>query len=608
MKYEVDDLIETLEAIRTDIEALDVAATDFVAAADPAFVSSARNLVHYVGLRRHDVRVLQDRLAGLGLSSLGRAEGHVLTNLGAVLGHLYRLATAGSVPIGNPGPTDTEGRALLDAHTRALLGPAPAGRHVRIMITMPGEAADSPGLIADLVRAGMDCLRINCAHDGPAAWARMIARARAAGQRCRVLMDLAGPKLRTGGLPPGPKVVKVRPTRDELGRVTEPARVRLTATGPGLPVPAAWLGALHVDDRVRFTDARGRERELRIGAVGDGWAEGTLDRTAYITTGTRLRVRRKDEPDLSRSERTAEVGELPELPGRLRLHEGEILVLTRDPAPGAPAADGQPARIACSLPEVFATVRPGEAVWLDDGRIGGVVRAVAADHLTVEITRTPPGGAWLGADKGINLPDSDLRLPALTPADLDALTFVTEHADLVGYSFVNSAEDVEALHRVLAARGRPDLGIVLKIETRRAFDRLPEILLAAMRAPTVGVMIARGDLAVECGFERLAEVQEEILWVCEAAHVPVIWATQVLEGLAKEGRPSRAEITDAAMGERAECVMLNKGPHVREAVQVLDGILRRMAAHQFKKRARLRPLRVARLFPELGDSPHEPEG
>ena len=104
-------------------------------------------------------------------------------------------------------------------------------------------------------------------------------------------------------------------------------------------------------------------------------------------------------------------------------------------------------------------------------------------------------------------------------------------------------------------------------------------------------MIARGDLAVECGFERLAEVQEEILWVCEAAHMPVIWATQVLETLAKTGLPSRAEITDAAMGERAECVMLNKGPHILDAMRTLDDILRRMQAHQSKKRPLLRALK-----------------
>ena len=112
-----------------------------------------------------------------------------------------------------------------------------------------------------------------------------------------------------------------------------------------------------------------------------------------------------------------------------------------------------------------------------------------------------------------------------------------------------------------------------------------------MQRPRVGVMIARGDLAVESSFERLAEVQEEILWLCEAAHVPVVWATEVLDQLARTGRPSRAEITDAAMAQRAECVMLNKGPYVDVAIETLDDILRRMAGHQRKKAALLRPLR-----------------
>jgi len=117
-----------------------------------------------------------------------------------------------------------------------------------------------------------------------------------------------------------------------------------------------------------------------------------------------------------------------------------------------------------------------------------------------------------------------------------------------------------------------------------------------MRSRAVGVMIARGDLAIECGYQRLAEVQEEILWICEAAHMPVIWATQVLESLAKTGVPSRAEVTDAAMGERAECVMLNKGPYIVTAVRILDDILRRMQSHQEKKRSMLRKLHVASAF------------
>jgi pyruvate kinase len=119
------------------------------------------------------------------------------------------------------------------------------------------------------------------------------------------------------------------------------------------------------------------------------------------------------------------------------------------------------------------------------------------------------------------------------------------------------------------------------------------LLLAAMRHFPVGVMIARGDLAVECGYERMAEVQEEMLWMCEAAHLPVIWATQVLDQLARSGQPSRAEITDAAMAERAECVMLNKGPHILEAVRTLSDIATRMQAHQQKKRSLLRRLHVS---------------
>ena len=134
---------------------------------------------------------------------------------------------------------------------------------------------------------------------------------------------------------------------------------------------------------------------------------------------------------------------------------------------------------------------------------------------------------------------------------------------------------------------------MLKIETRIAFENLPRLLLTGLRFPPIGVMVARGDLAVEIGYERLAEVQEEILWLSEAAHVPVIWATQVLETLAQTGIPSRSEVTDAAMGERAECVMLNKGPHVVEAVRFLADVLPRMQLHQQKKRAMLRRLSVS---------------
>jgi pyruvate kinase len=203
----------------------------------------------------------------------------------------------------------------------------------------------------------------------------------------------------------------------------------------------------------------------------------------------------------------------------------------------------------------------------------------------------------LGSDKGINLPDTNLKLPSLTEADLAALPFISKHADMVGYSFVRRAADVHELQTRLGELGRSDIGLVLKIETRTGFENLPSLLVAVMKQPQVGVMIARGDLAVECGYERLAEVQEEVLWICEAAHIPVILATQVLESLTKNGVPSRAEITDAAFGERAECVMLNKGEYLVEAVQALDDILKRMGGHQSKKRSMLRRLKIAEHFP-----------
>jgi len=171
-------------------------------------------------------------------------------------------------------------------------------------------------------------------------------------------------------------------------------------------------------------------------------------------------------------------------------------------------------------------------------------------------------------------------------------------------SFVRNERDVYQLQSHLRELNAQRVGIVLKIETRQAFELLPNLIFAAMRQHPVGIMIARGDLAVECGYERLAEVQEEILWICEAAHIPVIWATQVLESMAKHGHPSRAEITDAAMGERAECVMLNKGAHIVAAVSTLDDILRRMQDHQSKKSARLRQLHLKSVAPSPAPGSH----
>jgi len=487
-------------------------------------------------------------------------------------------------------------------------------------VTLPSEAAHDYRLVRGLMERGMELARINCAHDGPAEWREMVRNlrraGRALGRRCRLEMDLGGPKLRTGPIRPGPAVRKLRPSRDALGRATAPAAVRLVPSGGAgpsdggtatLPVDAGWLRRRRSKETIELRDARGSHRALRLVRAADGTLRAEAWKTTYLVPGTRLTARRPDGRD-----DVTEVRAFPPTEQRIRLAKGDTLVVHALPHPGEGASSERhgrarrPAHIACTLPEALAFVRPGESIWLDDGRIGGVVRAASAERLVVEIARAPAGGTWLGADKGINLPETALELPALSPRDVEDLGVAVRLADIVGYSFVQAPEDLDRLRVELARLGRPRMGVVVKVETRRAFDRLPEILLAALRRPPVGIMIARGDLAVEVGFERLAEVQEEVLWLCEAAHLPAIWATQVLEGLTKGGQPSRAEVTDAAMGERAECVMLNKGPHVFEAVGALDSILRRMQSHQAKKTAMLRHLHVVERFLDAHRSARPP--
>lgn len=249
--------------------------------------------------------------------------------------------------------------------------------------------------------------------------------------------------------------------------------------------------------------------------------------------------------------------------------------------------------IECTLAEAIAAARPGHHLFFDDGKITAMVERIETGAIVAIITRCAPGGVKLKSEKGINFPDSELVIPALTAKDLEDLKFVVKHADAINYSFVQSAEDVALLQDALAEL-RPndwqELPLILKIETALAVKNLPGIVVRAGARQPVGIMIARGDLAIEIGFTRMAEMQEEILWIGEAAQVPVIWATQVLEHLVKEGLPNRGELTDAAMAVRAECVMLNKGPYLLEAIEELDLLLGRMDDHVHKKTPQLRRL------------------
>jgi pyruvate kinase len=603
-------LVPALSQLRDDAVRLERGFADELAQVEPGHRASARNLLHYLGLRRHDIRNLQRDLHALGLSSLGILESHTMASLNAVLEVLAKL-TGQPADAAPEEPVDFRtGPLLLRDHTRSLLGPEPAGRHVRIMVTMPSEAATDPGLVRKLLVAGMDVMRINCAHDDASAWRAMVDNLRKAerevGRSCRVQADLGGPKLRTGRLGAAGRVLKIQPRRDYLGRLAVPAAVWLTpaerpAPPPAkvklvLPVPAEVLDAAHPGDELHITDGRERERFLAIVARHGESLLAEADRVSYVRDASVVELLRDGSVIASGT-----VGTLPEVIPPISLLPNDELLLLRTDEPGRDAVRDpsgavlEPARIHCTLDAAFASLRVGESVWLDDGKIGGIVTANDGEIVRVKITHTGPNGARLRAEKGINFPDTEFAMSALTPKDVADLEQVVGFVDMVALSFLRGPDDILLLEDHLHRLGAGHLGIVLKIENRQAFENLPRILLASLRSPPVGVMVARGDLAVEVGFERLSEVQEEILWLCEAAHVPVIWATQILEGMAKKGAPSRAEISDAVMSSRAECAMLNKGPYIVETVRFLSGVLSRMDQHLDKRMAMLRRLSVSEL-------------
>ena len=586
------------------LAALDQAEIDHagdIAAVDQVHRRGALNLVHFTTMRQLDLRALQGDLMDVGVTSLAATGAAVRAKVVAA-----RTVVAALQGDNDVRDLDALRRALalgedvLDANSRALFGAMRDGRPTRIMVTLPSEAADRPDLLAAFVHAGMDLARINCAHDDPIAWARMADNVRtaagAAGRKVLVSMDLPGPKLRTGPIADGPCVGRARVTRTESGTVLAPAAIWLTphdtpapAPSPGIPatraalevtVDGCWLATRRLGERVEVIDVRGRRRTLTVAHVGDGGVLATSPRNVYLTNGTALSCA---------GSRTTVAG-IPPIALRLSLRAGDRVVLTTDLTPVDLPEPGADTRLGCTLPQAVDALRPGDAVLFDDGAIRAQVETVREGEATLRVEHTKPGGQRLGSEKGINLPDTDVPLTALTPEDDAQLPFIAQHADLVAVSFVRNAADIEHVLERLTAAGAGHLGLVLKIETRQGFENLPAILLTAMRHPRVGVMIARGDLAVEIGFERMAEVPRQILALCEAAHVPSIWATQVLESLAKTGAPSRAEITDAAASQRADCVMLNKGPFILSAIDVLDDILVRMAEVQHKSRTLMRQI------------------
>ena len=441
---------------------------------------SAANLLDYLSFRSHDLRDLQKKLGYLGMSRLARAEAHTLASLQTTQFYLKSLLGEEAIWPKNHTISIKKSDKKLRENTIALFGRPSSKRKQRIMVTMPSTAADDPELIESMIAEGMNVARINCAHDEPETWQKIINNIKECdkrrGTRTFISMDIPGPKIRTG----------------------------------------------------------------------------ELEESILVRAGDHLRLSRELIKGVK-----PEIGE-----------KGDLL---------------RAGVISCTLPEVFDDLRAGDSVYFDDGAIMGKVSSIDEVEAIIAIKRTKKKETKLKPDKGINFPDSDLQIHGLTHTDKEYLKFISRVADTVNFSFVNTPEDVQEIHACLTELGViDDLGIVYKIETRKAFNNLSSLLLEAMKAPKVGVMIARGDLAIETGWNEIGHIQKEMLALCNACHIPIIWATQVLENLAKKGLPSRSEITDTVNATKSECIMLNKGPHILQAIRLLDEIIVSMERYQEK--------------------------
>jgi pyruvate kinase len=587
---QLEQIIYKLEDVLTTAEKLTLTYAEDLDKIHPAYKLSAQNLILYLAFRQLDFDRIKETLESFGISQLTKDERHIKSSIEAVINNIRKILFTDTDFQNITKEKFKEGYNFQKINTTSLLGPEIADRITRIMVTLPSDAAYDYVLVLGLLKAKINCFRINCAHDTKEQWKMMVDNIQRAkletGKECRICMDLSGPKFRTGHMRTGPKVIRLKPEKNDYGIVVNPIRFWIAPPDEPpediktayLPVEKSWYKKLKKGTVVQLMDARGKKRKIKIieESFRGKWA--TTNDTTYIRTGTRLHIIKKD----SKEKITTVVGELIPLEEKILLRRGDQLIIHKKEKAGAPAIikeDGsiqRPAHISCSLNEIFTDTEVGEPVLLDDGKIEGYIEEKKGNELVIRISWADDKGSTLRADKGINLPESTLNLRGLTKKDKEDLEFVARNADVVNVSFVNTVEDVEDIKKALNEIDGTHLGVILKIETKQGYRNLPEILLNAMQMHPIGVMIARGDLAVEVGWQKLAEVQEEILKICSAAHIPDIWATQVLENLAKKGRPSRAEITDAAMAQRADCIMLNKGPHIISAINMLDNIIRSM--------------------------------
>lgn len=567
-----------------------------------AYHRSLLNLKHYLILRSKDRTKLQEKLFSLSLSSLGRSYAHVAWSINTL--H-ERIDTGLSCKASHNFASDLSihsATKLSSSNAAQLFGGKASSSSLKqktaIMVTLPSYAAEDNGiLIHDLVNAGVNAFRINTAHDDANMWKAMadiiaqINESRDVTSKIKIFVDLAGPKIRTAKIREiktpieigsnkiqknilifhAKSMATVPESLNEITRQKKPARI---------VVNKKLFKKLENGSVLKIIDENSKKAFITVTDINDVFATATIDKKVYLGDAAKIYRKRTQGKILN----------IQKQPEPIRLQKGDLLLI------GQGDKEGQAARyddamnliehtyIGCSFTGIEKYVNIGDKLFIDDGKIGLVVVKKEDALITCKVVLAKENGTLLKEEKGINFPDSHIMTAALTQNDREDVIAILDFVDHISLSFCQSAQDVSDLKTLLRKHGREDIGIVAKIETKQAVSNMPEILEELLEWEKRAIMIARGDLAIEVGFEKLAYIQESLLDICDAAHVPVIWATQVLENQMKNNLPSRAEITDAAMSGRAECVMLNKGAFAIDTICVLKYILDDM--HSISKKNR----------------------
>ncbi len=539
---------------------------------------STTNMYQYLKFRSIDSRALQEKLVKLGLSSLGRSQPHILDSVNQVIIILSKLKNLGYDDIDNP--LDYDRAYDIFQENLKIFGDDHKYHkdsfRTNIMVTLPSEAASDKKLIPSLYKSGAQTFRINTAHDKLTSWKKMAKIIDSIDakeeQKPKIYVDLAGPKIRTSQTTRTKQAIKIGSKKDDakvrLLSASNSQTDNLTST---IALDDTFIENCKEGSQIRFRDLNNKKIKLKVVKKDRSGLVCTINKKATVDENVMLRLKGENI--------YGNIKNLKETAEEIRVFQGDIIKISSSIKYGfitKDASEKSKANIGCTNKKAIKYVKVNDNVFIDDGKIELQVIDKIGDDTFCKVIRSKKNGTILKEEKGINFPDSHIELDALTTEDVRHVKSIVNFADIIGISFCQSKQDVERLMGLLEKYDKKDIAIVAKIETKKGVENLPQILEALIKHKNSAVMIARGDLAIEVGFENLSVMQEEILNLCEAAHMPIIYATQVLENMMKTNLPSRAEITDAAFAQRADCIMLNKGEYAQNTIKILKSILKSM--------------------------------